>query len=203
VEPPPAPIELALLPVPDDPVALPIVVPDPLEPVVLSVPLDEPMVDEPVLLPVPDEPVDPAEAEGPVLLLELGLDEPVLDEADGLELPDAPIELLPVPPLAVPPWLMQGLVPLGEEALPAAPMPRVADPELSVLDAPELLEPVLLPASVLGLELELELGLEVEPDVLPGDVWACTAAEATARAALAARRASLWVVTVMSVVLQG
>ena len=183
MEPPPAPIELELLPVPDDPVALPIVVPDPLEPVVLSVPLDEPMVDEPVLLPVPDE--------------------PVLDEADGLELPDAPIELLPVPPLAVPPWLMQGLVPLGEEAVPAAPMPLVDDPELSVLDAPELLEPVLLPASVLGLELELELGLEVEPDVLPGDVWACTAAEATARAALAARRASLWVVTVMSVVLQG
>lgn len=135
-----------------------------------------PGLDDAVLL---DEPVP----------LALGL---LLDDDDGLLL------LLPrlVPddePMVV---LLPGLdeealeLPLFRHGVVLLPVP--AAPALVLEGVPELLsvvDPVLAPELVPGL---------VE---LPDEVCACTAAEATARAALAARTASLWVL-VMSEVLQ-
>lgn len=136
----------------------------------------------------------PPEADGLPLLLEdegLLLEPMVLDEP-----PDDPMVLAPV---AEPMVLLSGLddaleLPLLRQGvvLPEldAPMPLVPE---SVLDP--VLEPVVDP--VLGLVLELAPGPELE---LLDEDCACTANEATATAALAARTASLWVL-VMSEVL--
>lgn len=139
----------------------------------------------------------PPEADGLPLLLEdegLLLEPMVLDEPS-----EDPMVLAPLVPVADPMVLLPGLddaleLPLLRQGvvLPEldAPMPLVPE---SVLDP--VLEPVVDP--VLGLVLELAPGPVLE---LLDEDCACTANEATATAALAARTASLWVL-VMSEVL--
>lgn len=122
--------------------------------------------------------------------LALGL---LLDDDDGLLL----LLLLPrVVPDDEPMVLLPGL---DEDAL-ELPLFRHGVVLLPVPAAPMLLEPVLEP---LLLSVDPVLAPELVPGLveLPDEVCACTAAEATARAALAARTASLWVL-VMSEVLQ-
>ena len=204
LEPVPEPLEPMVddpvLPVPDDPVE-----PEEADGLELLEPVPD---DEPIVLP-PDEPVDPLEE--PMVLLSVPLLALPLRFMQGevllVELPEVPMPLdeseLPVPDAPMPPVDESEPVPVVPAREPVVP-PR---PELPMLELPVPVLPVLDPLE-LGLELELlepGLELELEPDVppeLPDDDWACTATEATASAALAATRASLWVVMVMWMVLR-
>ncbi|WP_427912564.1 hypothetical protein ACPWT1_18315 [Ramlibacter sp. MMS24-I3-19] len=196
--PAPAPIELLvpprLLPEPlDDPI---VVLPG-LDELLLSLGLDDAVLLAPGLL---LEPYVPLDAEG--LLLEPIPPELPAEPMVVEPLESEPMELLPgvADALALLPRLRQGVVPALE-----APMPLVLGLVLELVPAPVLglvLDPLLNPVPELDEEPVDELvllpGLVLDP--LEEDC-ACTANEAAASAALAARTAILWVLVMSEVLL--
>lgn len=211
--PAPAPMDAPLLPPRPEPELLdeePSVVPLGLEELELAVGLEELLGLDELELPLGLEALellpgldDAVVLEEPMLLVALGelelleADGPLDDvEADGLELllPDEPIVLLlglDDEALELPLFRQGWVLPL--EAPMLLLLPVLEDP-VEPVEPAEPAEPdelgLLAPGLVPG-----------EPVELPEEDCACTAADATARAALAARTASLWVL-VMSEVLR-